>query len=65
MGWPKTSLLSSLGLNLSKKRRRDSVTSEGLFNTKDSTEGQKISEIRSRINEIESNGPPPTGYTIY
>lgn len=40
------------------------MTSEGLSSTKDST-GQEISEILSRINEIESNGPPPTGYTIY
>ena len=41
------------------------MTSEGLSSTKDLTEGQKISEILSRINEIESNGPPPTGYMIY
>lgn len=46
------------------KRVGDSMTSEGLFSTQDFMEGQKISEILSRINESQM-AHHPQSYTIY
>lgn len=40
------------------------MTSEGLFSTQDFMEGQKISEILSRINESQM-AHHPQSYTIY